>query len=200
MLELQNKTDGSGRGEAVLELQNKTDGSGRGEAVLELQNKTDGSGRGEAVLELQNKTDGSGRGEAVLELRDRGDSVGPSEPELDRRADLIQLSATINNRHAYCMLTCSNNNANIMHLFIVIMEVWLKITIDGLIYHSDRLCLAIQQPALDIKHWPKKHHKCPYNKISSQVSFNFNMHTKKFLILASITMVFQCHMVLQKSL
>ncbi len=29
MLELQNKTDGSGRGEAVLELQNKTDGSGR---------------------------------------------------------------------------------------------------------------------------------------------------------------------------
>ncbi len=37
MLELQNKTDGSGRGEAVLELQNKTDGSGRGEAVRDAE-------------------------------------------------------------------------------------------------------------------------------------------------------------------
>ncbi len=89
-----------------------------------------------------------------------------------------------------------------MHLFIVIMEVWLKITIDGLIYHSDRLCLAIQQPAFRYQHWPKKqHHKSPYNKISSQVSIHFNTHTIFiFLFLASITPVFQCHMILQKSL
>lgn len=33
------------------------------------------------------------------EIQDRGDSVGPPEPELDCGADLIPLSATINNRH-----------------------------------------------------------------------------------------------------
>ncbi len=67
-----------------------------------------------------------------------------------------------------------------MHLFIVIMEVWLKITIDRLIYHSDRLYLAIQQPASRYQALAQKqHHKSPYNKISSQVSFHFNTHTKK---------------------
>ncbi len=88
-----------------------------------------------------------------------------------------------------------------MHLFLVIIQVWLKVTIDRLIYHSDRLYVAIQQPASRYLHWPKGAyqwatknnsgkghiilyitiHKSPYNKILSQVSFNFNTHTKKDL-------------------